>query len=110
MRKAKAEEVIMVWTNAASPEVAEEIAQTLVKEKLAACVHVLPAGTSHYKWEGELQKETEHTLVIKTRRGRYKKLEARLYDLHPYDVPEIMATETLKVHSAYQQWVVDTTD
>ncbi|MBF0371732.1 MAG: divalent-cation tolerance protein CutA [Magnetococcales bacterium] len=100
-----ADEALIVWSNAPDAATAEKLAETLVQEGLAACVHVLAEGRSFYVWEGKLEKDTEWTLMIKTRRGRYEKLAARLTELHPYDVPEILATPIENGHPAYLEWL-----
>lgn len=96
---------LIVWSNAPEPEVAATIARTLVEEGLAACVHVMPAGESFYIWEGALNREREVTLMIKTTVANYPGLEARLLDLHPYDLPEILATPVSAGLSAYVGWL-----
>lgn len=84
---------------------AKQIAETLVKDKLAACVNLSQPIISFYRWEGKLEKERERQLTIKTTKAAYKTLEAKLQDIHPYDVPEILAVETHATSHAYQTWV-----
>lgn len=75
------------------PEFASEIARTLVTERLAACVNILPAVRSIYQWKGELCDDNESLLVIKTRAERLEELTARLLRCHPYDIPEVIALQ-----------------
>ncbi|MBD3620350.1 MAG: divalent-cation tolerance protein CutA [Chromatiales bacterium] len=88
---------------------AEALARTLVGERLAACVNVLPLMTSIYPWRGEIQREQEHQLVIKTRAGAFDALAARICELHPYDVPEVIAVPVTHGLAAYLNWIDEST-
>lgn len=94
--------IVLVTT--ASEAEARKIAQTLVQEKLAACVNFLPVS-SIYTWDGQVQQEQEWQLLIKTRLSQYSALEARIQQLHTYEVPEIIAIPILQGSAAYLQWV-----
>lgn len=100
---------VLVWTNMPDASQAATLAETLVTERLAACVHLFPQGRSFYIWQGEINREPECTLMIKTRKTRYAALEARLQVLHPYEVPEILMTPITQALPAYAQWVCDAT-
>lgn len=82
-----------------------ELAKTLVRERLAACVNLVPAVRSFYEWEGKMQDDHEVLLVAKTTRARYAALEARVRELHPYDVPEIIALPILEGQADYLAFV-----
>lgn len=91
----------------APPAAATTIAEALVRERLAACVNVIAGVTSVYEWKGAVETETESTLVIKTTSARMKALTARVRELHPYELPELIA---LPVHptegiTEYLGWV-----
>ena len=101
--------MILVWTTVPEEAVATTLADTLVEESLAACVHVLPGGRSCYRWEGKIHREVEWTLLIKTRQRLYPLLEARLLALHPYEVPEIITTPVTQSLPAYWAWLVSVT-
>ena len=88
---------------------AERIAETVVSERLAACVNIAPGLTSIYRWEGQIQRETELLLLIKTRQAVYPQLEARIRELHPYQVPEIIALPIQTGSAAYLDWIADNT-
>ncbi len=88
---------------------AARIAHALVEERLAACVNRLPGLTSTYRWQGRLQEEQEHQLLIKTTADRFDAVAARIRQMHPFDVPEIIALPITAGLPAYLQWVVDNT-
>ncbi len=85
--------------------VAKRIAEALVGERLAACVNLLPAVASTYRWEGKICRETESMMLIKTTRDRFQALRERLLSLHPYDVPEIVAVDIATGSAAYLDWI-----
>jgi periplasmic divalent cation tolerance protein len=89
--------------------IAERIAETLVDEQLAACVNIVPGLTSIYRWEGRMQRDAELLLLIKTRQAVYSLLEARIRELHPYQIPEIIALPIQTGLAAYLDWIVDHT-
>ncbi|MEO5362259.1 MAG: divalent-cation tolerance protein CutA [Magnetococcus sp. DMHC-8] len=98
-------DLLLVWTTLPDETVAAELAATLVDEQLAACVHLLPGGRSVYRWQGTIHRDAEWTLLIKTRHSLYPVLEARLLTLHPYELPEIVATPVDQSLPAYREWV-----
>jgi periplasmic divalent cation tolerance protein len=98
-------EVLVVFVTVGGREEAERIAGTVVTEKLAACVNVVPAVRSCYVWEGKLTWSEEVLLVVKTTRGGYGELETRIRELHSYDVPEIIAMPVERGLEKYLEWV-----
>jgi len=98
-------EMLMVFVTCESKSQAEEIANKVVAEQLAACVNVVPGVRSCYVWEGKLTWSEELLLVIKTTRGAFEKLKARVSDLHSYDVPEIVGVGVDAVSEKYWNWV-----
>ena len=94
----------MVITTAPSRELAEKLAEGSLSRKLAACVQMM-AIRSFYIWDGELQKEEEVALHIKTTEARYSELEAHILEHHPYDVPEIIKVPITGGLPAYLDWV-----
>ena len=85
------------------------LATTLVEERLAACVNVLPLMSSTYRWQGAVETADEHQLVIKTTKGRIEALERRIAELHPYDVPEILTIPVSGASAAYGAWLAEST-
>ena len=102
-------EALVVLITAPSPEEGEAIARALVEEKLAACVNVIPGVTSLYRWRGELQREGEVLLVVKSRRGLFDRLAARVRELHSYQVPEIIALPVILGDEDYLRWLSEAT-
>ncbi len=88
-----------------STGVASGIARTLVDERLAACVNVVPAVRSIYRWQGAVHAETEVLAIIKTTAERVAAMRARLVELHPYDVPEVIELPVAGGHAAYLAWI-----
>ena len=88
---------------------AEELATTLVEERLAACVNLLPGITSVYRWEGGIQHDPEVLLLIKTTATRVPELMARLRVRHPYELPEIIAVPVTEGLPEYLSWVTTCT-
>jgi periplasmic divalent cation tolerance protein len=100
-------EMILIWSTLPKEDVALRLGQQLVQEQLVACAHLLPAGRSLYRWQGVLHQEVEWTLLLKTRAALYPAVESRLRELHPYEVPEIVATPVVQVWQGYLDWVQD---
>jgi periplasmic divalent cation tolerance protein len=102
-------DAIVVFITVPSPEVGGKLARTLVEERLAACVNLVPGITSTYRWQGEVQVEPESLLIVKTGRDLYDALAARVRALHPYTVPEIIALPLAAGNEPYLQWIADST-
>ena len=90
-------------------DTAQRIGRMLVEEGLAACVNVLPGVQSIYRWEGKMESAEEVLTLVKTTKGTYPRLETRLKELHPYDVPEIIALPVERGEAAYARWVGEMT-
>lgn len=86
-------------------ERAAALARTLVGEGLAACVNIVPGVRSIYRWEGKLQEDDEVLCLIKTRAAIFDRVRARILELHPYDVPEILAFTVDDGSTAYLDWL-----
>ena len=99
--------MLVVLTAIDTSERAETLANKLVRSKLAACVQVLPPMTSFFYWEGAVQRESEHLLLIKTAEEKYAELETFLRENHSYDVPEVVAIKADRVSDAYAKWLGD---
>jgi len=98
---------VIALSTVGSAEDAERLARTLVERRLAACVNVVPGVVSHYRWKGELCRDEERLLVIKTRSERLDALRAALVELHPYELPELVAIEIGDGLEPYLSWIDD---
>jgi len=85
-------------------------ATTLVDERLAACVNVLPEMDSIYRWQGRVEHARERQIVIKTTGRQLEALKLRLHALHPYEVPELLALPIAGGAAAYLAWLRDSTE
>jgi periplasmic divalent cation tolerance protein len=98
-------EALIVFVTVAARADGERIAEALVGEQLAACVNVVGPVRSIYRWQGEICRDDEHLLVIKTTRARYAVLEARVKALHSYEVPEVVALPIEMGSAEYVRWI-----
>ena len=98
-------DVQVVLITAPDAGVADTLARQLVEERLAACVNVVPGIRSIYRWEGAVQTDEEHLLLAKTHAERTEALAARVKELHPYALPEVLALSAEGGSAAYLDWV-----
>ena len=88
---------------------AARIASALVDDRLAACVNVLPGVESVYRWQGRVERASEVLLLIKSTRERLPALTARVVELHPYELPELVAVDIAGGLPGYLAWIADAT-
>jgi len=93
----------------APPDQAERIARALVDARLAACVNLVPGVISIYRWKGNVEREPETTMLIKTHEDRVASLMDELKKLHPYEVPEMVVLPVEDVNEAYAKWIAEET-
>ena len=86
-------------------ELAQELAKGLVSAQLAACVQVLGPIKSHYEWKGKVEQAEEWLCLIKCTRENYSQLEQKICEMHPYEVPEIIATPIENGLKSYLKWI-----
>ncbi len=98
-------EFIQVMTTTASEDDARKIAGALVEERLAACVQVVGPIASTYRWRGAVERAQEYLCLVKTRAEAYGRVEERIRQLHPYEVPEIVALPITAASAAYLAWI-----
>jgi periplasmic divalent cation tolerance protein len=94
----------------APAKIAEELAAKLVGERLAACGTVIPGAVSVYRWKGAVERAEESQILLKTSDSKLSKLMRRVRELHPYDVPEIVAVAPARVSARYATWVAEATE
>jgi len=97
--------VIVALTTCPDEKVGVQISKALVAEGLAACVNRVPGVVSTYIWGGTVQTDQEQLLLIKTTEGRFDALKARLSELHPYELPELIAIPVCAGAENYLDWV-----
>jgi len=95
----------VVLVTAPDLDTAARLGRALVEERLAACVNLVPGLRSIYRWEGALQDEAEVLLLVKTRADRLEALAARVKELHPYALPEVLALPATGGSPAYLDWL-----
>ena len=100
-------ERLLVITSVARTEDGEYLAREAVERRLAACVNLLPPMTSVYRWQGEVTREEEHLVLFKTRADRFAALRDLLLEIHPYEVPEIIAVPIETGSDGYLKWLDD---
>ena len=98
---------LIVMTTMPDTPSAEQLADQLIAQSLAACVNILPAMQSIYRWQGKRQQGTEHQLIIKTSAHRYKDIEKFIKNIHPYELPEIIALPVQHGLPDYLNWVTE---
>jgi len=101
-------DAIIVQTTTASETEADAIAGALLAEGLAACVQIMPIR-SRYVWDGEVRRDDEELLLVKTRADLWDRVAARIRELHSYDTPEIIAVPVSQADPAYLAWIGEVT-
>lgn len=97
---------VVVLTTVGADFDARALARELVETRVAACVNILPAIHSVYRWEGRVTGDDEQLLVIKTTDARVEELREELFQRHPYDVPEFVVVPVESVSEAYGAWLL----
>ncbi len=97
--------MLIILTTTPNIEEAEILARKIIEAKLAACVQILPQMKSVYFWDGKIQTDAEHLLLIKTSDGKFDELEKFIQSNHSYEVPEIVALKSEKISEKYLNWM-----
>jgi len=100
---------LLVLSNLPDRASAEKLAEALIHKRVAACVNILAPCRSVYRWKGAVQHAEEYPVLIKTTRERYAALEAAIREVHPYELPEIVAVPIERGLPAYLDWVATET-
>ena len=101
--------VKLIYVTAPSREEAEKIAETVVTERLAACANILDGVLSVFHWKGQLCREHEAVLILKTVDARTEELVARIKQLHSYECPCITVLPIENGNTAFLQWIKEET-
>ena len=96
---------LLVLTNLPDRAAAEKLADALIEKRVAACINILAPCRSVYRWQGAVQHDDEHPVLIKSTQAAYPALEAQIRALHPYELPEIVAVPIEHGLPAYLDWV-----
>jgi periplasmic divalent cation tolerance protein len=102
-------DTLLVFTNLPDRSAANTLARALVERRVAACVNVLSECTSAYRWQGKVETATEIPMVVKTTAAAYPELERAIRELHPYELPEIVAVPICSGLPEYLDWVATET-
>ncbi|XP_062111300.1 protein CutA, chloroplastic [Humulus lupulus] len=100
---------IVVYVTVPNKEEGKKLAESIVREKLAACVNRVPGIESVYEWEGKIQSDTEELLIIKTRQSLLEALTKHVEENHPYEVPEVIALPIHGGSTPYLKWLKNNT-
>ena len=95
----------LVLSTFPTADAARQIARRLVEEHLVACANILPGVESIYVWKGNVETAGETLVLFKTTQENYPRVERRIRELHPYEVPEIVALEFAAVQPDYLKWL-----
>ena len=102
-------ELLVVLCTVPDDTVARALADRLVSRRLAACVNILPGILSVYRWKGQIERESELLLLIKTRAARFVELRDALVEAHPYEIPEVIAMPVCDGYLPYLAWLQEQT-
>lgn len=97
----------VVFVTVPDKGIAEHIAGEILKDKLCACVNIIDGITSMYWWKEKIEKSSEALMIIKTTITNYKSLEAKIIDLHPYEVPEVISLDLKDGNNNYLKWIIE---
>ena len=97
--------LVLVLTTWPAGAAVETLAETFIRDGLAACITVLPAHRSVYRWDGAIEHADEQQLLLKTTRRKLAALEAAVHAAHPYEVPEFLAIGVDAASQAYEAWI-----
>ena len=99
-------EPIVVLLTAPNDEEAKRLAEMLISSHLAACVQIMPGMESVYRWQGNIERQSEVLLIVKTMRSKFAELEREVRALHSYETPEIIALPVTAGSAPYLEWLV----
>jgi periplasmic divalent cation tolerance protein len=98
-------DAMLVLTTLPNADAAAEMAKSIVEERLAACANLFPALRSIYRWQAKLEDQNEVLVLFKTRQEHFDRLRSRILELHPYEVPEVLAIPVEQAYQPYLEWL-----
>ncbi len=101
--------IIDIWVNCPSREVAEKIAAVLLQKRLIACANIFASIDSAYHWQGNMERDTEIPLLLKSKAVLFAEIAAEIQRMHPYEIPPITGVPVTQVNAAYKDWVISET-
>lgn len=104
-----AADFVLVLVTVPDADVGAKLGRALVEEQLAACVNLVPGLRSIYAWKGAVQDDPEVLCLIKSQRALFPRLRDRVLELHPYEVPEVIALPLVEGSAAYLTWLAQGT-
>jgi periplasmic divalent cation tolerance protein len=104
-----ADAALIVFVTVPDVDAGARLGRALVEERLAACTNIVPGLRSIYLWKGAIEDSSEALCLVKTRGALFEPLKRRIAELHPYDVPEILAVEPVKGSEPYLRWLAEST-
>jgi periplasmic divalent cation tolerance protein len=102
-------DAMLVLTTLPNADAAAEMAKSIVEERLAACANLFPALRSIYKWQAKMEDQNEVLVLFKTRQEHFDRLRSRILELHPYEVPEVLAIPVEQAYQPYLEWLAKET-
>lgn len=103
-------DALVVLVTVPNAESADKLAEALVGERLAACVNIVAGVRSIYRWQDAIERDAELLCVCKTTRAAFERLRARVVELHPYEVPEVVALPIEAGNAPYLAWIMASVD
>lgn len=103
-------DAVVIYCTVPDKKIAKEISKYLVKRHLAACVSAVDKVESVFSWDGEIEKEREVLLMIKTLRFNFEKIKTVITEHHPYNIPEIIAVPIVDCSKEYFEWIIHETE
>ena len=100
---------ILVFCTVPDEKVGKTLAQALLEQRSAACVTISAAAQSYYWWQGKISCDQEYLLIIKSRSKLFSEIKKIILDLHPYEIPEIIAIPMVDGSAEYLEWITEET-
>ncbi len=100
-------DALLVYLTCPDQDIATKIAKEIIGRRHAACANILPPSKSFFRWEGAIQEAEEVTVIIKTGADKWPVLEQAIKEMHPYDIPCIIAVPVAAGHAPFLQWIGD---